>query len=138
MNHRLNRKTVTIVAMSLAVVGAAIAQDGNVNVTIRHAPYDVPNVSSKSERATVRCQYCGSKVKYDRKYRWDAVKHEWILTTKPEDVPSACRKCQQKESEKEKLDRRENELDRKIEVEKTKSRVSSKEKKLKRLRNANR
>lgn len=123
--------------IAFAVAVAAQAQEA-VNVTIRHAPYDVPNVSSKTERATVLCQYCGSKVKYDRKYRWDTVKHEWYETTKAENVPSACSKCRRKEKDKEKLDQKENELDRKIEIEKKKSRISSKERKLQRLRNANR
>ena len=115
---------------------ATAAED--VNVTIRHAPYDVPNVSSKSEIAHKPCDFCGSSVSYERKYRWDTVRHEWIETTKAENVPSACRKCKQKEKDKAKFDQRENELDRRIEYEKTKSRISSKEKKLKRLRNANR
>ena len=115
---------------------ATAAED--VNLTIRHAPYDVPNVSSKSEIAHKPCDYCGSSVSYERKYRWDTIRHEWIETTRAENVPSACRKCRQKEKDKAKLDQRENELDRRIEYEKTKSRISAKEKKLKRLRNANR
>ena len=131
----MENKAILIAALLFALVATA-AED--VNVTIRHAPYDVPNVSSKSEIAHKPCQYCGSQVSYERKYRWNTVLHEWIETTKPEDVPSACRKCKQKEKDKEKLDRRENELDRRIEYEKTKSRISSKEKKLERLRNANR
>ena len=131
----MENKAILIAALLFALVATA-AED--VNVTIRRAPYDVPNVSSKSEIAHKPCQYCGSQVSYERKYRWNTVLHEWIETTKPEDVPSACRKCKQKEKDKEKLDRRENELDRRIEYEKTKSRISSKEKKLERLRNANR
>ena len=128
-------RVVAILAVPFAFAATA-AED--VNVTIRRAPYDVPNVSSKTERATVLCQYCGSKVKYDRKYRWDTVKHEWYETTDPSTVPTACRTCKRKGKDKVKLDQRENELDRKIEVEKTKSRISSKERKLQRLRNANR
>ena len=123
--------------MMLALAFAATASE-DVNVTIRHAPYDVPNVSSKSEIAHKPCQYCGSSVSYERKYRWDAVRHEWIETTKGDAVPTACRKCKQKEKSREMLERQENELDRKIEYEKKKSRVSSKKKKLERLRNANR
>ena len=138
MSCRFSRKAVMLGALLLMVDGAAIAQDNNVNVTIRHAPYDVPNVSSKTERATVPCQYCGSKVRYDRKYRWDAVKHEWIETTDASTVPTSCRKCRRDEKDSEKLEREENELDRRIEVEKTKSRISSKKNKLQRLRNANR
>ena len=124
------------ILIALFAFVAMAAED--VNVTIRHAPYDVPNVSSKSEIAHKSCQYCGSSVSYERKYRWDTVRHEWIETTKPENVPSACRKCKQKEKDKVKLDQRENELDRRIEFEKTKLRISSKERKLERLRNANR
>lgn len=125
-------------AVVVVLAGVSAGADQNVNVTIRRAPYDVPNVSSKTERATTLCKYCGSKIKYDRKYRWDTVKHEWHETTDRSAVPTACSKCKQKEKDKTKLDQKENELDRKIEVEKTKSRISSKEKKLQRLRNANR
>lgn len=135
MNRSSVQKQLLAVA-ALFAFSAMAAED--VNVTIRHAPYDVPNVSSKSEIAHKPCQYCGSSVSYERKYRWDTVRHEWIETTKPENVPSACRKCKQKEKDKVKLDQRENELDRRIEFEKTKSRISSKERKLERLRNANR
>lgn len=135
MNFQFGQKPFFVVAVLLASVAMA-AED--VNVTIRRAPYDVPNVSSKSEIAHKPCDFCGSSVSYERKYRWDTIRHEWIETTKQRDVPSACRKCKQKEKDKVKLDRRENELDRKIEYEKTKSRISSKERKLERLRNANR
>ena len=135
MNLPLNQKSFFVVAALFAFVAMA-AED--VNVTIRRAPYDVPNVSSKSEIAHKPCEFCGSSVSYERKYRWDTVRHEWIETTRAENVPSACRKCRQKEKDKAKLDRRENELDRRIEYEKTKSRISAKEKQLKRLRNANR
>lgn len=127
-----------VFAVVAVAVSVAVRAQQNVNVTIRHAPYDVPNVSSKTERATVLCKYCGSKVKYDRKYRWDAVKHEWIETTDASTVPTSCRKCRREEKDSEKLEREENELDRRIEVEKTKSRISSKKNKLQRLRNANR
>ena len=132
------RMPLGVLAILIALFTFAAMAAEDVNVTIRHAPYDVPNVSSKSEIAHKPCQYCGSSVSYERKYRWDTVRHEWIETTKAENVPSACRKCRQKEKDKAKLDRRENELDRRIEIEKTKSRISSKERKLKRLRNANR
>ena len=132
------RTPLGVFAILIALFAFAAMAAEDVNVTIRHAPYDVPNVSSKSEIAHKPCQYCGSSVSYERKYRWDTVRHEWIETPKPENVPSACRKCKQKEKDKVKLDQRENELDRRIEFEKTKSRISSKEKKLERLRNANR
>lgn len=135
MNRSSVQKQLLVVVVLFAFVATA-AED--VNVTIRHAPYDVPNVSSKSEIAHKPCDFCGSSVSYERKYRWDTVRHEWIETTKAEDVPSACRKCKQKEKDNAKLDQRENELDRRIDYEKTKSRITSKEKKLKRLRNANR
>ena len=128
-------RDLAILAVMFAPV-VTVAED--VNVTIRRAPYDVPNVSSKSEIAHKPCQYCGSSVSYERKYRWDTVRHEWIETTDASKVPTTCRKCRQKEKDKAKLDQRENELDRKIEYEKTKSRISSKERKLQRLRNANR
>ena len=135
MDNKSCRKSLHIVTLLLAFVLTAA---GDVNVTIRRAPYDVPNVSSKTERATTLCQYCGSKIKYDRKYRWDTVKHEWYETTDAATVPTACRKCKQKGKDEAKLDRKENELDRKIKYEKTKARIASKEKKLQRLRNANR
>ena len=135
MNVPLNQKLLFIAVAMFAFVAKA-AED--VNVTIRRAPYDVPNVSSKSEIAHKPCDFCGSSVSYERKYRWDTVRHEWVETTKASKVPTTCRKCRQKEKDKAKLDQRENELDRKIEYEKTKSRISSKERKLQRLRNANR
>ena len=135
MNNRFCQNLLFAFIMTLAFLATA-AED--VNVTIRRAPYDVPNVSSKSEIAHKPCQYCGSSVSYERKYRWDTVRHEWIETTDASKVPTTCRKCRQKEKAQEKLDQRERELDRRIEVEKTKSRISSKERKLKRLRNANR
>ena len=135
MNVPLNQKLLFIAVAMFAFVAMA-AED--VNVTIRRAPYDVPNVSSKSEIAHKPCDFCGSSVSYERKYRWDTVRHEWIETTTPENVPSACRKCKQKEKEQTKLDQCERELDRRIELETKKARISSKEKKLKRLRNANR
>ena len=125
--------------VAVAAFGAFPAlAERNVNLTVRHAPYDVPNVSSKSEIAHKPCQYCGSSVSYERKYRWNTVRHEWVETTKAENVPTTCRKCSQKAKDQAKLDRKENELDRKIEYEKTKSRIPSKERKLQRLRNANR
>ena len=132
------RMPLGVLAILIALFAFVAMAAEDVNVTIRRAPYDVPNVSSKSEIAHKPCQYCGTSVSYERKYRWDTVRHEWIETTKSENVPSACRKCKQKEKDKAKLDQRENELDRKIEYEKTKSRISSKEKRLERLRNANR
>ena len=132
------RMPLGVLAILIALFTFAAMAAEDVNVTIRRAPYDVPNVSSKSEIAHKPCDFCGSSVSYERKYRWDTVRHEWIETTKPENVPSACRKCKQKEKGKVKLDQRENELDRRIEFEKTKSRISSKERKLERLRNANR
>ena len=135
MNRSFAQNPLLVIAALFAFVAMA-AED--VNVTIRRAPYDVPNVSSKSEIAHKPCDFCGSSVSYERKYRWDTVRHEWIETTKSENVPAACRKCKQKEKDKAKLDQRENELDRRIEYEKTKSRISSKERKLERLRNANR
>ena len=138
MSIPFSQSSIAIVSVLLAVASAAFAQDNDVNVTIRRAPYDVPNVSSKSEIAHKPCQYCGSSVSYERKYRWNTVRHEWVETTKESDVPTACRKCKQKEKDQAKLDQRERELDRRIEYEKTKSRISAKEKKLIRLRNANR
>ena len=135
MNNRFCQSLLFASIMTLSLVTTA-AED--VNVTIRRAPYDVPNVSSKSEIAHKPCQYCGSSVSYERKYRWNTVRHEWVETTKAENVPTTCRKCEQKEKDQAKLDRKENELDRRIEYEKTKSRISSMERRLQRLRNANR
>ena len=77
-------------SIALFAFVATAAED--VNVTIRHAPYDVPNVSSKSEIAHKPCDFCGSSISYERKYRWDTVRHEWIEETKAENVPSAPRR----------------------------------------------
>ena len=53
MNVPLNQKLLFIAVVMFAFVAKA-AED--VNVTIRRAPYDVPNVSSKSEIAHKPCQ----------------------------------------------------------------------------------
>ena len=126
-----------IVAVAFLGSLSALAER-NVNLTVRRAPYDVSNVSSKSEIAHKPCQNCGSGISYERKYRWNTVRHEWIETTKASEVPTICRKCELKAKAQKNLDTRERELDRKIKYEKTKSRLTSKEKTLNRLRNANR
>lgn len=134
----------TRLALSMGLVaaippgGAVFAQQQSVDVTVRHAPYVVSTVSSKSEKAWAACTYCGSKTSYDRTYRWDPYNHKWIENTDPDKVPNVCRKCRAKVRDQEKLDMRERDLDRKIRYESTKARIRQKSDYLKDLRNANR
>jgi len=102
------------------------------DLTVRRAPYVVSTVSSKSEKAWTECKYCGSKVGYERTYKWDVYNHKWIETTG--EAPETCRSCKSKDKDQAKLDRKEAELDRDIEYLKTKQRIDAKEKKLQRLR----
>jgi len=105
-----------------------------VDITVRRAPYTVGGTSSKSEKAWCPCKYCGSKTGYERKYKWDYDKLEWIETTKSEDVPDVCRKCKQKVKEQEKLDQKERKLDQQIETQRTRLRIKDKTQELKTLK----
>ena len=125
------------VGLSLLIsLVAFAAQSENVDVTVRHAPYVISSVSSKSEHGWAECKYCGSKISYTRTYRWDVYNHVWIETT--QEVPTTCRKCKGLDKDKKKLDREEAALDRKIEYEQTKRRIDRKKNTLKRLRQQNR
>ena len=110
----------------------------NVNVTIRRAPYVVPTVSTRSERGSTPCKYCNSTIRYDRKFKWDVDRHEWVETTDPATIPEVCKTCRQKEKDQEKLNKEERRLDRDIEYQQTKGRIEKKRTTLKRLRKANR
>jgi len=123
---------------TLPVGNTVFAQQQSVDVTVRHAPYVVSSVSSKSEKAWAACTYCGSKTSYDRTYRWDPYNHKWIENTDPDKIPNVCRKCRPKLRDQEKLDQRERELDRKIKYESSKARIKQKSDYLRDLRNANR
>jgi len=110
--------------------------DTTADITVRRAPYVVSTVSSKSEKEWTTCKYCGTKISYERTYKWDVYNHKWIETT--ESVPEVCRSCKPKDKAKQKLDREEARLDREIEYYETKQRIEDKEKKLRRLRKATR
>lgn len=121
---------------NLAVVaffaGIVCCEAGSTDFTIRRAPYVVTTNSSKSEKDWAKCRYCGSKISYERKYKWDVYNREWVETTS--EVPEVCRSCKSKERAQEKLDREEAKLDRDIRQLETKQRISAKERKLRQLR----
>jgi len=126
---------------TLALTGATLAANSmlwlpavadTTDLTIRHAPYVVSTVSSKSENAWAECRYCGRKIRYERTYRWDVYNKEWVETTK--EVPDVCRSCKTRDRAQQKLDREEAKLDRDIEYLETKQRIEDKEAKLRRLR----
>lgn len=120
-----------ILALSLLLLAVpAVAE--TTDLTIRHAPYVVSTVSSKSEKAWAECKYCGKKVSYERTYKWDVYNHKWVETTA--EVPETCRSCKSKDKGQSKLDREEAKLDRDIEYLETKQRIDAKEQKLRRLR----
>lgn len=127
-----------LVLLCAIVFGMACLGDSAVNVTIRRAPYVVPSVSTRSDRGSTPCKYCNATMRYDRKYKWDVDKHEWVETTDPATIPEVCKTCLQKEKYKEKLDKEERRLDRDIEYQQTKGRIDKKRSTLKRLRKANR
>ena len=133
---KLNR--FCLVAVSSAVFGVPVFGANDVNVTIRRAPYDVPSVSTRSDRASAPCRYCNSSIRYDRKYKWDVANHEWVETTDPATIPEVCRNCRRKEKDQEKLNKEERRLDRDIKYQQTKGRIDKKRSTLKRLRKANR
>jgi len=111
--------------IAVLVLGVLSAVAETTDLTIRYAPYVVPSVSSKSEKAWAECKYCGKKVSYERTYKWDVYNHKWVETT--EEVPEACRSCKSK-------DKAQAKLDRDIEYYETKQRINDKESKLRRLR----
>jgi len=120
---------------ALAFAGVAFAET-TADLTVRHAPYVVSTVSTKSKKAWAECKYCGKKVGYERTYKWDVYNHKWIETT--EEVPETCRSCKGKDKAQAKLGREEAKLDRDIEYLETKQRIDEKEKKLQRLRKTTR
>jgi len=122
-------KNLTCAAMVVLSL-SAVAE--TTDLTIRYAPYVVSTVSSKSEKAWAECKYCGKKVSYERTYKWDVYNKEWVETTK--EVPETCRSCKSKDKAQQKLDRKENSLDRDIEYYETKKRIEDKESQLRRLR----
>jgi len=126
------RRIVAIALLPLAVLADTPAAD----ITVRRAPYVVSTVSSKSESAWATCKYCGSKISYERTYKWDVYDHKWVETT--EAVPEVCRKCKPKETQQAKLDREEARLDREIKILETKQRIDEKERQLRRLRKVTR
>lgn len=105
------------------------------DVTIRHAPYVVHSVTSKSEFGHAPCKYCGATISYERKFKRKANSSEWVETSQ---APTVCRKCEKKLKDQEKLDRQERDLDRKIDYERSKQRISAKKETLQNLRKSNR
>ena len=127
-----------LVAVSATVFGVTGFGANDVNVTIRRAPYDVPSVSTRSDRGSVPCKYCDATIRYDRKSKWDVANHEWVEVTDPAKVPQVCKKCRQKEKDQERLDKEERRLDRDIEYQQTRGRIDQKRTTLRRLRKATR
>jgi len=105
-----------------------------IDVTVRHAPYNVGGASSKSEKAWCPCKYCGAKTGYERKYKWDYDNHVWIETTKSTDIPDVCRACKSRVKEQEKLDQKERKLDQQIETQRTRLRIKDKKQELQTLK----
>ena len=136
----LQRKSSMMVALACVLVSLFSFAQGNdnVNVTIRHAPYDVVSVRHKTERGDAPCKYCSSTIRYDRTFKWDSDKHEWVETTDKSKIPDVCRNCQRAEKEQEKLNKQERRLDRDIERQETKGRIEKKKGILGRLRRSNR
>ena len=122
----------------LAVLWMTSMEAKDVNVTIRRAPYDVPSVSTRSDRGSTSCKYCNTTIRYDRKYKWDVANHNWVETTDPASIPQVCKKCREAEKAQKGLDKQERRLDRDIKYQQTKGRVEKKSEKLKRLRQTNR
>lgn len=129
-------KKLAVLAILSASAGILPAQQQE--VVVRHAPYVVSSVSSKTDRGQTTCSTCSTKIRYDRTYRWDVYNHVWIETTDKDKIPKFCKKCGRLEKEQEMLNREEQALDNKIEYENTKSRINVKKRKLARLRRANR
>lgn len=120
-------------ALTIALV-AAQSDAESVDVTIRRAPYVISSVSTKSEHAWAKCKYCGSKISYERTYRWNVYQHVWEETTKFDSIPTVCRKCQSLPREQAKLDQKERKLDAKIDIQRSRLRIKSKERELQELR----
>jgi len=125
-----------LLAIIVPFLPAVVFAETTADLTIRHAPYVVSTVSTKSEKAWADCKYCGSRISYDRTYKWDVYNHKWVETT--EVVPNCCRSCKSKDKAQAKLDREEAKLDRDIEYYETKQRIDEKEKQLQHLRKTTR
>mgnify|MGYP003301806672 CR=1 FL=1 len=136
----LQKKSSMMVAFACVLVSLFSFAQGNdnVNVTIRHAPYDVVSVRHKTERGDAPCKYCATTIRYDRKFEWNSDTHEWVETTDKSKIPDVCRNCQQAEKAQEKLNKRERCLDRDIKYQETKGRIEKKKGLLNRLRRSNR
>ena len=137
MLQKLSSIMVALACVLVSLLSLAQGND-NVNVTIRHAPYDVVSVRHKTERGDAPCKYCATTIRYDRTFKWNSDTHEWVETTKKSDIPTVCRQCQQAEKAQEKLNKQERSLDRDIEYQETKSRIGKKKATLNRLRRSNR
>jgi len=122
----MNYKTSIVLLAFLAVPAFAFGQSSVLRVV--REPRQVSSVSSKTEKGWTSCKWCASKISYDRTYKWDPYDKEWIETTKT--VPDTCRKCKSKDKELEKLRREEANLDRNLELKKTKKRVAEKREQL--------
>lgn len=129
-------RAIALLAWASGVLVAHAAQE--LDVTVRRAPYVISSVSTKSEKAWAPCKFCGSKTSYERTYKWDVYNHVWCETTSASSVPDVCRKCRVRVRDQEKLDRRERELDSKIEYQETKSRIRQKQERLRQLRQESR
>ena len=137
MLQKLSSMMVAFMCVLVSLFSFAQGND-NVDVTIRRAPYDVVSVRHKTERGDAPCKYCSSTIRYDRTFKWDSDKHEWVETTKKSDIPTVCRQCQLAEKAQEKLNKQERRLDRGIEYQETKGRIEKKKGLLDRLRRSNR
>lgn len=122
--------------LAFCCVCASAVAETTADITVRHAPYVVSTVSSKTEKDRTKCRYCGSAISFDRTYKWDVYNRKWVETTG--DVPDTCRLCKSRDKDRQKLDRKEARLDREIEYYETKQRVDEKEKRLRRLRKTTR
>ena len=111
------------IAGLLALLGAHAAH-AQPFVHVVREPRLVPTVSSKTEKDWARCTLCDSRISYERTYRRDPYRSEWVETTKS--VPAYCRSCAAKQKRVEKLRREEERLDRKIAERELKSRVVAK------------
>lgn len=116
----------TTALMALSGVASAVAQPISAPfLHIVEEPRLVTTCSTKTERDTAKCTWCGSKIRYDRTYEWDVYRGRWNETTST--VPSLCRKCGGKNEDRQKLARKEAEIDRKIDTVRAQQRIKEKE-----------
>ena len=117
---------ITYLKLPLLTLTAAICTSAWSAPLIRvvHEPQLISTCSSKSENAWVPCAWCGCRTSYERTYRWDVYRREWVETT--DGMPKLCRKCRHKQKDHEKLAREEAALDRKIAEKGTKARIAQK------------